>query len=524
MADELNYPDELADLMVGMREIAKAETGYVEAHNYFTGDVPEYFASEKLAARVAKTGSKFRINVARKSVTAVTDRLEISSVVVAGTGDGRSNEALTRTLQQDVWDANELGLEFPEWLERLGELGDVYGFVWPGDEPGTVDIHFSGPRSCRAVYDAENPRRIKYVIKAWTEGAGARRFHRANLYYFGTKDESGRVEKWATIENVSGVEPEHWRPWTGKDGEDEAVVDNPYGQIVWHFRTGRPYGRPLHREAYGPQDAINKLVVSLMNAVDFHLLPQRAALSEGDIESDDDDFDDFATEEDAAADAVLPDPDRRDSRLKSGPGELWLLRNVKALVQLPPADPGNFLNPAEFFMRMMAQVTDQPLHLFDPGGDQPSGDSRRQAENTLTKKVGRVREAVELTAGGLLGKALEILGHPNVKVQVRWSPAAQVDDREGWQTAAAKIEAGVPVAQVLQEMGYESEQVAGWLENNNEQDLRRRIELLGKLATAARDLGTAASLGVLDPALVQEIVQQITGPAEESSAELPVGS
>lgn len=509
----VNYPDELADLMVGMVKIAEAEQGYTDAHNYFTGEVDEFFASAKLAARVAKTGSKFRVNVARKPVTSVTDRLEISAFTLEP-----QNDTVARVLATTVIEDNELALEFPEWLERLGELGDVYGFVWPGDDPGTVDIHFSGPRSCRAIYDKENPRKIAYVIKHWTEGTGARRLHRVNLYYFGNiEGEPGRVEKWATIENVNGTAAEHWKPWQGKDGTDEAVVENPYGQIVWHFRTGRPYGRPLHKEAYGPQDAINKLLVSLMNTVDFHLIPQRAALSEGDVAADDDDFSEFATEEDALSENLLRDP-TDESSLRSGPGELWMLKNVKSLVQLPAADPKNFLDPAEFFMRMMAQVTDMPLHLFDPGGDQPSGDSRRQAEGSLTKKVGLIRASVERTAGGLLGKALEIIGYAGFRVLIEWAPAQQVDDAEGWQTAATKIENGVPVGQVLQEMGYEKPQVEEWLSGNAEQDLRRRVMLLAELAKASRDLGTAVSLGVLDEATVQATFAMLTAGTEGEPA------
>jgi len=144
------YPDEMRDLMVGLAKVGDAQAGYDTAHDYFTGDVPEFFASKRLAARVAATGSSFRVNVARKAVTAITDRLEIAAVTVPG------NETATRVLQEEVWGANELNLEAPDWHERTGEYGDVYAIVWPAD-PDTpsagVDIHFSGPRTTRAIYD-----------------------------------------------------------------------------------------------------------------------------------------------------------------------------------------------------------------------------------------------------------------------------------------------------------------------------------------------------------------------------------
>lgn len=510
------YPDELRDLMVGLRELADAEPGYLRAHDYMTGEVPEYFASARLRNRVQATGTNFRANLAKKAVTSITNRLEIANVSVP------DNDALTKILQDQVWTANELNLEAPEWHERIGEYGDAYAIVWPGDDPGTVDIHFSSPVHTRAIYDPENPRRISYTIKWWTQGVGERKIQRVNLYYAGTGPtaDGGRIEKWATREGTNGSEAEHW---TEYEVPGEAwPLENPHGQIVHHFRTGRPYGRPLHADAYGPQDALNKLIVSLMSTVDFHLIPQRALLTEGsDGESDDDDFDDFVPDGVAPEDGSVPDPAQSgQSRLKTGPGELWIFENAKELVQLAAADPKNFLTPSDFFVRLMAAVTDFPLHMYDPGGDQPSGDSRRQSEGTMTMKIGRLQDGLEATWSGLLTKAMHILGYRDVKrVDIRWSPAAVVDDSEGWVTAKAKIEAGVPVAQVLQEMGYDATQVAGWLQNTDEQDLKRRVLLLGELAKATRDLGTGVGSGIIPPELVADIMASFLGTADDDAGQ-----
>ena len=514
MADEdLNYPDELRDLMVGLRKLSDLQPHYREAHDYFTGNVPEYFASAKLARRVEKTGTSFRVNVAKKAVTNITRRMEIGGVTALGR-NGKPSVRLTQALQQ-MWDDNQLTLEAPSWHERCGEYGDVYAFVWPSEVNGAgtptgVDIFFSTPLQTLAVYDPENPRRISYVIKSWEEGAGARKRSRANLYYFGDPDDPdesrrGRIEKWVTDEGTDGQIPEHWRPHE-VEGE-EWPLRNPYGQVVWHFRTDLPFGTPLHKESYGAQDAINKLIVSLMSTVDFHLIPQRAALTDGDTDDDDDDFDDFGDDDEETATDARRAGESGMSNLKTGPGELWILKNTKALVSLPTADPNNFLDPAEFFMRMMAQVTDQPLHMFDPGGDQPSGDSRRQAEGSVTKKVDRLEDLFEASWSGLLTTGMRMLGYGQVsRVDVRWTPSEIVDDAEGWTTAKAKIDAGVPVAQVLIEMGYESDQVQAWLTGNDEQDLRRRVALLAELAKAVRDLGTGVGMGVLPPDLVAAVV------------------
>jgi hypothetical protein len=153
----------------------------------------------------------------------------------------------------------------------------------------------------------------------------------------------------------------------------------------------------------------------------------------------------------------------------------------------------------------------------------PSGDSRRQSEGTLTKKVDRLEDSVEATLSGLLAKAMQMLGHRDVtRVEVSWNPSAVVDDSEGWTTAAQKIATGVPVGQVLQEMGYDATEVKGWLENSDEQDLMRRVELLAKLGSASRDLAAGIVGGAVSPELVAQVMATFVGadtpPAIESGA------
>src|SRR3546814_18417719 len=66
-------------------------------------------------------------------------------------------------------------------------------------------------------------------------------------------------------------------------------VENETGEIpFFHFRTARPYGRPEHNKAYGPQDALTKLDTNMMSNSDFANFPQRGALQETGTTTDDD--------------------------------------------------------------------------------------------------------------------------------------------------------------------------------------------------------------------------------------------
>lgn len=507
--------DELLD---GLRQLYDAQPNYLLAEQYLNGTRREFFASEKLARALRKSGDSYRVNVARKAVTSVTDRAEVAAITVLG-AQGEPDDAATRQLADLVLRPNELWLELPEWIERLGGLADIYAFVWPNDEGG-VDVEFNTPFGTRAIYDPERPRRIAYVVKTWDVGTKERKRTRANLYYPPDDEGGGRIERWVTGDGESGTAKEHWRPFVPIESAawPELYPDNVKRLPVFHFRTGRPYGVPLHLQTYGAQDALNKLAIVMMSTVDFQGAPQRAVLVEGEAPPSDDELDEeFGYVPDGTTEATTVKK-TEDQKLKTGPGELWFLKNAKDLVQLDPADPDVFLKPADWWLRMMATASDMPLHFYDAGGDQPSGDSRRQAEGTLTKKIDRFTAQVESTLSSMLLFALELAGVKAAAIDVRWTPAATVDDLEGWTTAQAKIEAGVPVAQALMEAGYAADQVKEWLKNSDEQDMQRKVAQLAELAKALKDLGAATQLGAVSSPAVAQVVEGILAGAARDDA------
>jgi hypothetical protein len=521
----------IVDLLDGLRELAEAEPGYIEAQQNFENTAPEFFADRKLARKIGESGKRFRVNIAKKPVTTVTDRLEIAAVSVVG------NEAATAVLQAQVWDANELALEAPVIHLRACEFGDEYVFLYEGEGPdgepdGTAIIERSGALSTRIVYDPERPRRPKFGIKAWKVGTKEKKQTRVNLYYPPDDPDGGRIERWISTVGVDRpTDPEHWMHYTVERPSDddpvgvEVVVDwtDELDRFpIYHFRTSRPYGIPLHFDAYGPQEGLNKLTATMFATTDQHGFPIRYALAESGTSEGDDDADDFGTLDDPIETGVtdLPEDEKRDraGKLKSGPGQFWWLTGAKGAGQFEPANPDVFLKPADWLVRMSSQATDTPLHMYDPGGDQPSGDSRRAALDTLKNKVSYLSLSFGSTWKRLLADALEIVTGKTHSIDVRWAPFDKIDDAEGWQTVSAKIEAGVPVGQALMEAGYTPEQVEGWLSDSTEQDLRRRVQLLGELAKAARDLGTGVGMGVLPPELVQAVIAGFI-PAGDGDAE-----
>jgi hypothetical protein len=433
----------VSDLRNALDALRKAHGGYVKAESYYEGTAEEPFASNVLRRALKKAGENFQVNFAKTPVDAVANRLEISAVTVP------DSDTLTQMLQRKVWDVNDLLMEAPDIHRKACEYGDAYVTVWPGEEDGTVDVFYNSPTTTRVFYDQENHRRKSFAVKAWIEG----NYKRANLYY------PDRIERFITKnEQAKGEDEEDWIPFVEDD--EEWPIDNPFGVVpIFHFRTARPYGRPEHKDAYGPQNAINKLVVTQMATTDYLGFPQRYALADPTLEPDED-GDDFSLDADTQNDSEFKDNEQ--PKLKSGPGELWWLQGVKGVGQFDTADVDNFLKPMDAYIRMMAQVTTTPLDQFAPTGQHPTGESRRQQQAPLIKKARERQMSFAGTWSEVFSFALQILGHEDIKVDVRWVPAHSVDDKAGWETNKAKVDAGVPLYQVLLESGYTEQQLNAW--------------------------------------------------------------
>lgn len=457
------------DLMRGLDELEDNQQKYHDGEQYFMGTTPEYFASARLARALLATGTQFRVRMAKVPVDAVANRLEIEAVTVT------DSDELTNMVQNEVWDANNLLLESPAIHRKTAMFGDSYVIVWPGEEEGSVQVFYNSPYNVRVIYEEEDPQKKAFAIKCWDQDSDSNTetgLKRANLYY------DDVIEKWVTKVGSKGDKEADWVEW--EDDEDASwPVENPYGQVpVFHFRNDRPYGTPEHEAAYGPQDAINKIVTTQMGTIDYHGFPQRYALTDPNVESDE------------AADFGDDDLEAEDitggtSSLKAGPGELWWLQGVKAAGQFAVADPNAFLLPLDRYIRMMATVTETPLHLFDPQGDVPSGESLRTAEAPLIKKVINRQQHLAATWSEVFEFSVKVLTGKDVAglVDVRWAPPASIDDRDSWQTAQLKLTVGVPLHQVLLEQGYTEDQVEEW-EREREQ---RQREMEAKMKMAPDD-------------------------------------
>lgn len=478
--DDMDWDPE-QDLEDGLKAMQKALPTYEEAERYFTGNESEKHLSKRLRYALSGSPNDFYVNLAPRVVTAVTDRLEIASLDVT-VGDRtesvdtspklpetkKSGELdATNILNDVVWRDNELDQEMPDLHLKAGYLGDCYLFMWPNDDNGeddqSLDIFVNSPQSTRVFYDPLNPRKKLYAIKWWQTRSG---HQRVDLFYdnYGVKfvtrssKPNSNRDKAKLSSNISSRSFVRMSPEADPSVDENGVFENPLGKVpFWHYRTGRPYGTPLHKNAYGPQDAITKLIRQQMTITDFAAFPQRYALGETG-EGSDIDFD-WGEEEDQ-------DPDDLASQLTSSPGGIWVLKNFRNVGQFQEANVDQVLKPLDKFIELMAASTGTPLTYLNKirgtASTPLSGASQRELEASHLKTVDYIQRAFGATHRDMFNTAVSYLtGEEDVRVTVNWSPAWFRDDKETWDAVLSMQAAGVPKRHTLMDF-FPEDVVESW--------------------------------------------------------------
>lgn len=423
----------MTDLTNAVQTILEKRDDYLLAESYYEGNTDEIHASAAVKRALRKSGDKFRVNFAKTPVEAVANRLEITGVTTLS--------AKAKTVVDQTWQHNDLELELTKIITKTLVYGDSYVFVWPdGDD---VEIYYNSPLSTVVVYDLENPRKPSFAAKLWpVELADGKERQRVNLYY------ADRIEKHiSTSERLPiTVKPSDFEPFIDDDTDDNGMLLNEFGQIpIFHLSTND--SKPEHLAAYGPQDAITKLLITQMAAVEAYGFPTRWLLQ------DDEKGPGLASLNDAHA--------HPEDALGVGAGEEWDLRGYKQVGQFKAADPSPLISNYREYVRALAAVTETPLHYFENTHTNVSGESLRAAEAPLVKKVRNRQLSIGTSLRKLFIFVLK-LNQIDEDVQLQWRQIESIDTSEQWSINKKKLDAGLPVEQILLEQGYDAKVVAQW--------------------------------------------------------------
>jgi hypothetical protein len=413
----------MTDIKKAFDHILAQRDSYVKAEAYYEGHQPEVFQSQRWNRVFRFEGSDFRFNFAKTVVDSVLNRLEINQV--------QATTSQANAFIDQIFDQTDIKIDINEIHRNALVYGDTYAIVWP-DMAGTVAIDYNSPLTTAIVYDQENPRIKSFAAKMWQVETEEGKLLKVNLYY------ADRIEKYEGMGDL-----EHIITLPIMDLVE--VIPNPWNTIpVFHFRTHKPFGRPEHFDAYGPQDAINKLINTHMYTVDYQGAPQRYALSNGGNSSEFEDFND----DDTARENI--------GALQNGPGQLWYLQGVSSVGQFPAADPKTFTDPVMQFVNSMASITSTPTHYFANGSYIPSGEALRVSEAPLTKKIYNRQLAFGNTWRDLFKFMLTVEGIV-ADVEIDWQNPETIDSVDQWDIAVRKKSVGMPLEQILLELGYDAQ-------------------------------------------------------------------
>lgn len=521
-----------ADVERGMAEMDAHQAQYIKARNFFEGNVGETFVASKIAKLLRNHGQHYRVNLAKIPVRAIYNRLEITSVSVP------DDESATQRIQ-DIRELEATQILESTLHRRTGEFGDGYVLILPeeeeeeaeGDEVDTegeevdeedsmseIDFYYNNPLCMRMIYSEEHPDKKLFAIKRWIHSSyEAKDTWRVNLYYPNT------IERW--ISQVDEEGKTTWVPFLEPgQNEDDWPIQTDFGRVpVIHFRTDVPYGVPDHIDAYGPQNAINKLINTQMATTEAAGFPQRWALENEnnlDNSSDDPDWDDDATGGDQTS-----TQGGTSSGVRTGPGTIAVLQGIKSTGQYESADPRAFIEPLEVFIGLMSAATSTPMNEFKTGGTQPAGDSQREAKANLIENV-KFRQLMMTVAWSDLWKLVLLFSMDLevTKVAITWRPADSVNDREGWETFDIKLRVGLPIRQILTEAGYTDDQMEEWgiptfQQIDTMQDLQSTASILEAIGVGVEKLAAAASVGIIDDLTIRRIINEVMLPAVQELKE-----
>jgi len=417
----------MSDIKKAIDTIIDRRNTYLVAEEYYEGTNLEVFSNNRWLQVLGSARNNFRFNFARTVVDSVLNRLEVANITA------NTEEANNKI--NDIWRMNDLQIDADEIHRRALVYGDCYAIVWT-DVDGNVTVDYNSPLTTVMIYDDENPRIKRFAAKLWQSEDPmdhTKKTSHLNMYY------ADRIEKYIMPgEVINIVSSNGFLP--------VSVVENPWGEVpAFHFRTSKQYGRPEHTDAYGPQDAINKMMSTHMITVDYQGAPQRYALGGSGNSSEFEDFDETATDTENL------------KSLKNGPGELWYLKGIDKVGEFAPADHKVFTEPIKDFVRAMASITNTPLHYFEKTGSVPSGESLRTAEAPLIAKVKDRQITFGSTWTDMFRFILKMENSTEPNVQIRWKDIESMDSIDAWEVAVKKRVVGVSLEQVLVEMGYDLE-------------------------------------------------------------------
>lgn len=441
MADLMADPGRVAAVL---RRMQTRQKQYQTFQDYYNGKHPLAFATPKFETAFGKLFKEFADNLCPAVVNAVRDRLEVSGFGVEGDKAGVAGEDAWM-----IWQENRLDALAKATHRAVLTKGDAYIIVWP-DAQGNPKIFLNKADHIYVQYDAEDPERILWALKAWAIEADGYTRQRLNIYY------PDRIEKY--ISPSSAVASELLGPngmplssllggWERFQGPEDLSwpIPNPFEQVpVFHFANDAEpgdLGRSHLTDAVPIQDMLNKGIADTLVNMEYSAVPQRYVIG---LERQYDD--DTGTE-------INP--------FEVGAGRLWQAVDPEVKFgQFDAADSIKLIAVVNDARLEVARVTGTPLHyLMLQSGDFPSGEAQRAAETRHISIVDNAKVLLGNDWEDVMRFALRIRSEAvPPRLTTQWRDKTPRSEHEFAQSMQIKGQF-ISQEQVLREWGYSDEDI-----------------------------------------------------------------
>jgi hypothetical protein len=491
-------PETIAHLAALTAEEADYQADIQQAREYYDGQQFVHL-TERLrqflggdTSNTTEDYKRLRLNVYRTVIRAVLERLIVQAFTTDEQGseepvldeagnpvppkpDGTPVTQVAKPVQQwawRVWQRNRMDARQSRIYEATLRDGEAFVIVDWDDinklprftpHPRYIDAQAAGGDSfgCKAFYQNDDPdQQLLYVTKRWTEvlfdNAGNRSTRQRLTIYYPDRIEkyAGSTAAWQEIRDPSDTA---WPiPWVDGTGQ-------PLGIPVVHFRSTA--GMEAH-EAIGAQNAINKLIVDLLQASDMTAFRILIALGWQPV--------------DANGDPLTIEPGR------------WIGTtnpNGKTDV-VDGADLSNIIEVVNQWIYWLAMVTDTPVSRFITTAQVAAEGTLKQQEGPLVNKI----RARSTEIGNALEDMLSIArrlhntfgGTPaldeTVIFDTQWAPFETRDEKAELESADIKInKLNIPAKVVWGELGYSDDKIATWeaeAQRKAQEDMQAQIALM----------------------------------------------
>lgn len=427
---------------------------YEVCEDYYAGDHPLAFATEKFRNTFGPLFQKLRDNLCPAVVEAESDRLYVTG------WDGGDAKAATE-LTEDC----SLNRSVRNAVKDSVMQGDGFIIVSESENDAGVQFWKHSPDCVVIEYDDEDdPGKIIRGAKLWEGNDGK---WRLNLYY------EDAIEKYRTASKVTNGVPNKANRWRSLGADEHGYDEVP----IFHFGHDADLGdmgTSILKDVIPLQDALNKSLCDLMVAGEFISFPQR-----------------WATGLQIDVDEETGRP--RNPPFVPGVDRIWTAAGDVKFGQFQSGDLDAFIKVQTELRSEVCRVSGVPKHLLYLDAQYPNGEALKTSEGRLVKKIEHQQENYDPEMRRMMRLAISIKrkGKNDADVVPVWANAAPHNPLLDAETQLVKQQVGVSKRESLRELQYDDDKINEMMAENDAEAEKQAALAPAPVAVAPTDGPTA---------------------------------